>query len=662
MERCVRQSAVSRRNLLRATGTVLLVTATTGCDLLSTDPDAREGGQGAQGMSGASSASAKEAPALTRQVEAGKLPPLADRIPKAPLVVSPTERTGSYGGMWRSALLGPSDTSWLSRTVGYETLLRWDVGWTKSIPNVAESFQASADGREFTFKLRAGMRWSDGKPFTAADIVFAFKSLGDPDLYPAGLPLYLMTSKGAPTVSQEDEQTVRFRFPEPSGLLLDNLSFQGALTAMPQHYLRQFHQKSNPEADALAKKEKFQDWVALFLARADRWSNQDLPTLCAWKVVNPLGKGNQVIVERNPYYWKTDPDGRQLPYLDRVVFDVISDSSVLLLKATNGEFDMHTRHINTSPNKPVLARGRTKGHYHFVDIQPCFENQMVIALNLTHEDPELRKVFRNKEFRIGLSHAINRQELVNAVFQRQGKAWQAAPRRESPFYDEGFANQYTDYDEAKANEILDQAGYARRDSEGFRLRPDGTRIAFAVEVASPALIPYWPDAMEMIRLYWQKVGVKMSVKSEDRSLFYERKAANKPDATVWTGSAGREFDVLLDPRWYFPFNDESNFAIPWAAWFTSRGKEGERPPERTQQQMALYRELQHTPDQAGRYRLMKEILGIAKEEFYAIGTVLEERGYGIVNDRMRNVATSIPESHLYNTPAPTNPEQYFLTP
>lgn len=182
-----------------------------------------------------------------------------------------------------------------------------------------------------------------------------------------------------------------------------------------------------------------------------------------------------------------------------------------------------------------------------------------------------------------------------------------------------------------------------------------------MEVASPAVIPYWPEAMEMVRLYWQKVGIKMSVKPEDRSLFYERKAANKPDATVWTGSAGREFDVLLDPRWYFPFNSESNFAIPWATWFSSRGKDGERPPEATRRQMELYQQLQRTPDKEARYRLMREILGIAREEFYVIGTVLEEQGYGIVSDRMHNVVRSMPESHIYNTPAPTNPEQYFQT-
>ncbi|MEQ7009714.1 hypothetical protein ABN028_26420 [Actinopolymorpha sp. B17G11] len=197
-------------------------------------------------------------------------------------------------------------------------------------------------------------------------------------------------------------------------------------------------------------------------------------------------------------------------------------------------------------------------------------------------------------------------------------------------------------------------------AERLPVLPGGRRISFDVEVASPALVPYWTDAMQLVRTYWAKVGVEMRVKAEDRALFYERKEANKPHATVWTGAGGREFDVMLDPRWFFPFSVESNFAIPWATWFTSNGESGLRPPATTRRQMELYRELRQTPDEGGRAELMRQILTMAREEFYVIGTILEEEGYGIMSDRMHNVPKSMPESHLYNTPGPTNPEQYYI--
>src|SRR5690606_25742326 len=125
---------------------------------------------------------------------------------------------------------------------------------------------------------------------------------------------------------------------------------------------------------------------------------------------------SRVVAERNPYYWKVDPDGRQLPYLDSVTFEVIDDVETILLKATNGEFHFHTRHFNDLKNKPVVASGRTDGNYDFVSLQPSTNNEVVIMLNLTHKDPVLREIFRNKDFRIGLSHAIDRDEIINVVF------------------------------------------------------------------------------------------------------------------------------------------------------------------------------------------------------------------------------------------------------
>ncbi|MEQ7128484.1 ABC transporter substrate-binding protein [Actinopolymorpha sp. B11F2] len=650
---------MSRRDLLRTAGSALLVTASlSGCDLLATDPE----GSGGDGR-GSGRTKDKEAPDLAAQVKAGKLPSLAERLPVNPLVVEPVDSVGVYGGTWRSALLGPADTPWLGRTVGYECLLRWDTAWTTLVPNIAEGYEVSADARTYEFTLREGMRWSDGEPFGADDLVFACADVfGDESLYPAGPPFYLTTAKGPARVTKVDDLTVSFEFADPSGLFLNNLATGGGagLTGLPRHHLEKFHRKYNPDAETLAKDEGFPDWVELFTAKSNAWANNDLPTLCAWRVTTPVGESNRVVVERNPYYWKTDPDGRQLPYLDSVVYDVVQNDQVILLKAGNGELDMQARHINVLTNKPVLAGNREKGHFDFFTIEPCFENQMVIALNLTHDDPELRRLFQNRDVRVALSHAIDRQELITSVFQRQGLPWQAAPRRESPFYDEAFATQYLEYDESEADELLDEAGYRRRDAQGFRLLPGGRRISFDVEVASPALVPYWTDAMQLVRNYWAKVGVEMRVKAEDRALFYERKEANKPHATVWTGAGGREFDVMLDPRWYFPFSGESNFAIPWATWFTSNGESGLRPPATTRRQMELHRELRQTPDEGGRAELMTQILTMAREEFYVIGTILEEEGYGIVSDRMHNVPKSMPESHLYNTPGPTNPEQYYI--
>jgi len=644
-----------RRALLAGVGAVVFPAIVTGCEALSTDPATRRSRKPSR------EADAKEARMLAELVKAGRLPPLDERLPENPLVVEPVERAGVYGGTWTTALLGPEDTPWLDKTVHYECLMRWRPDFSEPIPNIAESVEVDQDGRVYTFRLRRGMRWSDGAPFTAADIVFAVEDvLLNDELYPVA-PSWLMAGDEPPRVEAPDEQSVRFTFAEPNGLFLANLaSLIGApLTSRPRHYLERFHQAYNPKATELAESEGMSSWTDLFFARANAAGNPDLPGLYPWIYTTALGEGTQMVAERNPYYWKTDPEGRQLPYIDRVVFHIVGNEQVILLKASNGELSMHARHINTLRNKPVLARGRDRGGFDFFELVPAIMNDLIIQLNLTHKDPVWREVFGNKDFRIGLSYAINREELIDAVLQGQGEPWQAAPRRESEFFDERFAKQYTEFDLDKANDHLDRAGLSERDRQGFRLRPDGKRVRFAVEVPSPALKDFWVDALQLIKGYWHEVGVQIDVKTEDRSLFYQRKDANAHDAVVWQGPGGLQ-DAIMDPRCYFPFSSESAYAVAWAAWFTSRGASGEKPPEPARRQMSLYRKLQATIDEATRVDLFRQILAIAADQFWLIGTVQPAMGYGIVANDFHNVPASMPDANVYATPGPTNPEQYFI--
>jgi peptide/nickel transport system substrate-binding protein len=127
------------------------------------------------------------------------------------------------------------------------------------------------------------------------------------------------------------------------------------------------------------------------------------------------GNATQVILTRNPYYWKVDQEGQQYPYIDKLVYDVFQDVPSMLLKAINGEIDFQMRHFNTLLNKAVLYDNMETGDYHFFNLQESGSNSNVIMLNLTHKDTVLREIFQNKDFRVGLSHAINRPEIINTV-------------------------------------------------------------------------------------------------------------------------------------------------------------------------------------------------------------------------------------------------------
>ena len=119
----------------------------------------------------------KEAPSLRDRVAAGSLPPVKDRLPENPLVIKPVERVGRYGGDWNHALVGGGSLSMLFRYQAYEPLLRYTPDWSGVVPNVAESFEGDAEGKVYTIRLRKGMKWSDGQPFTTDDVKFWYDTV-----------------------------------------------------------------------------------------------------------------------------------------------------------------------------------------------------------------------------------------------------------------------------------------------------------------------------------------------------------------------------------------------------------------------------------------------------------------------------------------------------
>lgn len=607
-----------------------------------------------------------EAPQLAEQVAEGTLPAIEERLPGNPMVIPVVERIGDYGGTWRTALVGGGDQQWLTRTVGYEHLVRWDAEWTQIIPNVAESFEVNEDATEYTFYLREGLKWSDGHPFTADDILFWYEDvLRNEELTPT-LPAWL-TAGGEPVVVEKiDEYTVTFRFDVPEGLFLIRLASPAGVspTLWPRHYAEQFHPQYNPEdIDALVEAEGMSDWTELMASKMDWFSNSQRPVLHGWKLTTAYGEGTtRVVAERNPYYWKVDPEGNQLPYLDRVEYDILGDAEVLLLRAMAGEIDMHDRHLGTEANKPVLFDNMERGDFRFFDAYPALAQRAQIQLNLTHPDPVMREIFNNKDFRIGLSHAINRQEIIDLVYVGQSESWQVSPGPQSQFYNEQFATQYTEYDVDLANEYLDRA-FPERDSQGYRMGPDGQRISFTVET-SAGFRPDWIDVMELVENYWRDVGVDINVRVIDRTLRDTRVNANEHDATMWGGASSEGFQVILSPGDYFPYDGSgsSGYALAWAAWYSGSPPEtaAEEPPAATQRQMELYNQLRRTGEQEEQIALMQEIIDIAADQFYSIGIGLNANLYGIVRNNFRNVPELMPSAFQYPTPAPTNPQQYFI--
>ncbi|MFZ5674730.1 MAG: ABC transporter substrate-binding protein [Pseudomonadota bacterium] len=611
----------------------------------------------------------KQAPMLDELVKAGTLPPVAERLPKDPRVVTPVEKVGKYGGTWRSGMVGGSDRNWLFRMAGYEPLLAWDREWSgKVIPNLAAEITNSADAKEYTIKLRDGLKWSDGKPFTSDDIGFFINDIaGNKELLANGVD-WLMSGGEPGKFEKIDDTTFKITFKEPYGVFPQKLAsvYGVQMTMMAKHYCSQFQPTYNKDGlDALIKAAGVANWTELFIKKCavdteanERWQNPDRPTMEPWVIKDPyIGGATLVTLKRNPYYFKVDPEGNQLPYIDDLSVSVNADKQTLVLKVVNGEIDYQDRHVNANANRAVFADAAEKAQIHLSDGPNADMNTTIISFNLTHKDPVKREIFNNKDFRIGLSYAIDRQAIIDAAFVGQGEPWQAAPRKESPYYNERLAKQYTEYDVAKANEHLDKA-FPKKDGEGFRLGPDGKRISFNIMVI-PALGDFL-DSTQLTAQYWQAVGVDAKVQTVDRTLFYDRKDSNDHDAAVFLGSGGMG-DALFEPTFYFPFWNETLFAVPWGNWYASGGKSGEEPSAAAKKQMDLYREILRSADVAKQNELMQQLLNIAADEFYAIGINSPGPLFAAVKNNLHNVYPR-PFAWTYPSPVASNTEQYYFDP
>lgn len=618
-------------------------------------------------IAAAGSASAleyKEAPALAALVKEGKLPPVAERVGEEPEVVKPHDSVGRYGGELRFGLVGSLDGNYILRMVGPQGLVRWNPTYTEIVPNVAKSYEIDPTGRVFTFHLRKGMKWSDGNPFTADDVMFNVEDIILNTDFAPTQPRY--TSGGEPLKAEKiDDYTVRFTFKEPYGDFLAEIA--GPLGQHPtlyaKHYCSQFMPKYNENIDKLIEENHASDWKNLFIQKCgdlespSRWGNPQRPTLDPWIIKEPyVGAATRVVLERNPYFWQVDSEGNQLPYIDRVNAGIHQDTESLILDVIGGRIDFGLRHIGDPANRPVLAQNREKGKYRMFAGTPPGGNVMAIDLNLTHKNPEMRKLFNEKDFRVALSIGMNRQEVIDTVLLGEGEPWQMGPFEDHPYFHEKEATQYLEYDPDQANKLLDGIGLDKRGPDGMRLLPSGKPLKFKIDViaAQPAYI----DMLQLIRRQWAEIGINMEVNPLERTFFYERTSnSNDHDAAVWgAASSWVPGDI---PQQIVPVHHDSRWGIAWRDWYISHGERGEEPPPTVKERFQLYDQARGTPDPVKRRELIMKIADIAAEQFEVIGVSKNMPRYGIAKDGLTNVPDKLVDTWYCATPSQVLPQTWY---
>lgn len=575
-----------------------------------------------------------EAPMLAEQVEAGELPSVDDRLPSNPMVITPWEEVGVYGGTLNRALVGPADgNGW--RTIATDALFEWEMGGATPIPSLAESISTNEDNTVHTITIREGLKWSDGEPFTTDDIVFYYEAVLQRDELAAVARNQTWRSvSGIPTeVVKVDDLNVEFRFGAPFALLQQLLAYYGDEMLMPAHYMSQFHPDfaGEDEVQAAVDEAGVDDWTQLFIQKYNVFLNPDLPVMNPWKV-DIAFPANQMVASRNPYYWKVDTDGNQLPYIDEIVTDLIEESQAITLRASAGDIDFQYRHIRFSDISLLVENAEANGYQvlRWADTTGWFS----LYMNQSHADPVMRELMQNLDFRVALSHAINRDEMNEILYLGTGEISHAAGLAGDPYFVEGFGQRYLDYDADKANELLDSIGLSERDSEGYRLRSDGERLSLTISTYPFETGASSVDGYELVASYWEAVGVQTIVDLKERALWTDYTTGNEHDVAGYLTAS-----VLwnINPTWYVPTNSNTYWAPLYGAYYSSGGEAGEEPPELYRRLQDLYDELTVTLDPEANLALGQEILRIHDENIFMIGTVKTPFQPVIVNNNLGNV-------------------------
>jgi peptide/nickel transport system substrate-binding protein len=598
-------------------------------------------------------AAPEEPPILAAEVKEGKLPPMAERLPKVPMVVpfdGKLRVEGRYGGDLHMLMAKDRDIRMMvvygyARLVGYNEKL-------ELVPDILESYENVGD-RVFTFRLRPGHRWSDGVPFTSEDFRYFWEDVANNKaLSPLGISNVLLVDGKGPRVTFPDARTVRYEWDAPNPLFLTSLAGPSPLFIFrPAHYLKQFHARyiGEEKAKAMAAEKKARNWAGLHHKKDEqyRFDNPDLPTLEPW-VNTTAPPATRFVLHRNPYFHRVDPSGRQLPYIDRVVIG-ISDEKLVPAKTGAGEADLQARYLRFD-DYTFLKKNEKRSGYDVRLWDTVKGSQMALHPNLNAEDPVWRKLMQDVRFRRALSLAINRHEINQVVFFGLVQPSNNTVLPGSPLFETAFRERWARFDLKAANALLDEIGLAKRNADGVRLLPDGRPLEIVVDTAGESTEE--TDILELIRDSWRQAGIALFSRPSQREIFRKRVFSGQSMMSVWPGLNNGVPTADMSPEELAPVKQEQ---LQWPLWgnhVESKGKGGEAPtlPE-AKELLALYEAWQHAPDSAERARIWKRMLAIHAEQQFTIGTVTGNLQPVVVKRTLRNV----PPKALYNW----DPGAYF---
>lgn len=615
-----------------------------------------------------------ESPILRELVEEGKLPPVAERVGPEPVVMEGVDGIGTYGGTWLRLATHAGDVVLIAHRLSGATFTRFSPMGDPLVPHLMREIEILDDYRTFIFHFRKGLRWSDGHPVTSNDMMFWWEHEINAPSLAMSFPVFMISGGERATVTQIDDYTARVDFPISSPLFLERLAVDSRNMLVPAHYRRQFHPDlGDPEFLA----QKIQEFglanARTLYKEMQHFLNPQHPRLWPWIPAEFRSLPPYTFV-RNPYYYVVDTQGNQLPYIDRLQFEV-QGQNMIGVAAANGKVSMQARHLRFNQYTEFMGRRRQAGTDVYLWL-PEGDGAFAISPNSNRRidpaRPDTRwkaRLLADKRFRQALSVAINREVIVRAYYNDLTVPAQAAPGPLSPFHAPELRNAFIQFDPDLANAKLDEiwrdldGDPTLRDAEGYRVFPDGTRMTFYLDASSFTGI----GPSQFIVDDWKEIGLRVVLRERQRTLFFVEAYSRDFDMNIWGGSGG--FPTLNSG--HVATTRQSLFANGWGYWYNLGGLFGAEAanvpaaipvPEGhpMHEAMLLQAEASITTSLERQKELLARIHEIGAENLWFINLTTAPPTPVVVSADIRNVPRRAVESFSYLSPSNTGIETYFF--
>jgi peptide/nickel transport system substrate-binding protein len=582
----------------------------------------------------------------TNFVDTGKLPPVAERLPAEPLVFKTgnmPDGIGNYGDVMRHVIggrpegwnyIGGQAQGWGGIDIGLsECLTRTgplfmiNADELEPMPNLAKSWEWSEDGHELTMHLIEGAKWSDGDPFDTEDLMFYWEdNILDTNVSPlnGGTP---ETFGIGTTLEAIDEYTVKWTFQEAFPTQYLYAMAYGTFCPGPSHILKPEHPKYSENTYEQYKNAFPPEYL-------------NIPVMGAWVPVE-YRPDDIIVMRRNPYYWKVDEEGNQLPYLDEMHYRLSTwaDRDVQAV-AGSGDFsnleqaESYVEALRRSAEETAPARlqfgARTIGYALRMNFsgngwgEPDAREQAIRDLN------------RTLEFRQAISIAVDRQRLGESLVRGPFTAIYPGGLYAGTTYYDKDSTVYYPFSLEQANAMLDELGLVDTDGNGVRNFPEGTAGGQDVEITLLANTDYATDTnlAEGVIAMMEPLGLRVIANFQQGTARDDMAQAGQYDWSVERQGA-EMVSVVQGTSALAPTG-------PRTHPFHRAGTDGTLDLLPFEEELVqIVRDFIATSDNAERAELMKQYQQVFTENVYSVG-LTQYPGALIINKRFKNIPAGAP--------------------